>query len=261
MKMKKLLLTILPLFLISLAFAQVSVTPKVGVSIANYQLPDLAGEIYDGTPNVGFLGGVAIDIPVSGGFSIQPEFLFVQKGGNLDNEFTDEGVVGDAFVPSEGAYYLIYDNWDETLNYLELPLLFKYTFIGGTYGFYVLAGPTFSFGVSGEINFKLTDSFGDERFGPGDPTYNDIIGVNETFDPEFGNSSSDFYKAFDLGAAFGGGLYIEAGPGNIIIDARYGLGLSNIIPDDAGGDELTQKNSSIQLSLGYAIPLTGGYGD
>lgn len=99
-------------------------------------------------------------------------------------------------------------------NYLELPVLAKYS-----YGLvYVNAGPY--------IGLRLGEG-NKEKLAYGDT------------------------KRFDLGVQMGGGLAIPAGPGKVILDARYSLGLNNI----AETSGINIKNRGIMVSAGYAITL------
>ncbi|AQX05818.1 hypothetical protein ATB99_14760 [Elizabethkingia meningoseptica] len=55
----------------------------------------------------------------------------------------------------------------------------------------------------------------------------------------------------DFGIQMGAGLAIPAGPGKLIIDGRYNLGLNNISNEKG----LSVKNRGVAITLGYAIPL------
>lgn len=70
-----------------------------------------------------------------------------------------------------------------------------------------------------------------------------------------GNSGDmkDYYNSIDFGAAFGIGMDF----GKLNASARYYLGLSNVASDEYSEmfevDDLSIKNSAIQLSLGYKL--------
>ncbi|MBP2617402.1 porin family protein [Chryseobacterium jejuense] len=99
-------------------------------------------------------------------------------------------------------------------NYIEVPVLAKYSF-GPVY---VNAGP--SIGI--------------------------LMGKNDKVKAAYGKT-----KSIDFGLQMGAGVAIPAGPGKVIVDGRYNLGLNNI-SDEKGIDV---KNRGFALSLGYAIPL------
>ena len=253
--MKKNIISILLCLGCVSVFTQTRVVPKAGVSISNYRYGSGANsnldEFYDPGIVIGALFGVGVEIPLAGGLSLQPEILFVQKGSSQESEifepYIDEEIDGQRIV--------VYDNIDESLNYLEVPLLLKYEFLGGSYGFHILGGPVISFGLSGKEEITLTDEFG--------TILNDQLpDFDFDFDLDFGSTSSDTYQGLDFGAAIGAGMYFELGSGRLLIDLRYVLGLANMYDDEfrfKGFVELQgeeQFNSSLQFSLGYAIPVS-----
>jgi hypothetical protein len=63
-------------------------------------------------------------------------------------------------------------------------------------------------------------------------------------------------KSTDFGIFFGGGLDLAAGPGEIMFDVLYNLGLSNV-NDTPGATQYELKNRNIQVLVGYAF-LFGG---
>jgi len=99
-------------------------------------------------------------------------------------------------------------------NYIEIPVLAKYSF-GPVY---VNAGPSIGF----------------------------LMGKSDKIKSAYGKTNT-----VDFGLQMGAGLAIPAGPGKLIVDGRYNLGLSNI-SDEKG---VNVKNRGFTISLGYAIPL------
>ncbi|MCL1675144.1 porin family protein [Elizabethkingia meningoseptica] len=99
-------------------------------------------------------------------------------------------------------------------NYIEIPVLAKYSF--GP--LYVNAGPSIGF----------------------------LTGKSDKVKAAYGKTHS-----VDFGIQMGAGLAIPAGPGKLIIDGRYNLGLNNI--SNEKGQSV--KNRGVAITLGYAIPL------
>ncbi len=104
-------------------------------------------------------------------FSIQPELNYIGKGTRLKN----------GNVKS-----------DLDLNYLEIPVLAKYSF-GPVY---VNAGP--SIGLLMDKESKVIKNYGEKL------------------------------KKLDFGLQMGAGVAVPLGIGKVIVDARYNLGLSEI---------------------------------
>lgn len=155
-----------------------------------------------------------------------------QSASNLSGEKTKTGFTGGVAVDvhfKESAFSLqpelnfvskglkLKDNnvtSKYNFNYLEIPLLAKYKFDM----VYINAGPYLGFQLNGSDKFK------------------DLYGSKP--------------RTVDLGLQFGAGVAIPAGPGKLIIDARYGLGLSDLSKGSG-----TVRNRDANLSVGYAIPL------
>jgi opacity protein-like surface antigen len=110
-----------------------------------------------------------------------------------------------------------------SVDYLNIPLTLKY---GVTDKLFLEFGPQLGFLLSGESKYEET--YGGET-------------TSETEDIK------EFTNSIDFGLNFGVSFDIAE---NIMIAARYNLGLSNIIDEEDGDDEKLQ-NSVFSLSLGY----------
>jgi hypothetical protein len=222
--MKKLgVILIMILAATGFGYAQVVFIPRAGATVSFVAFSD---DIINFTeaefgPKAGFIVGIGVEIPISHKFALQPELLWHQKG-----------------------YYYYYEEiqyWEEynyTLNYLEVPLLAKVKF--GR--FFVVAGPYFGYGISGTYKGEYNelgqgiDEKGKVKFGKQPENYE---GDNEYVD-----------NAADFGVQTGLGIKIKS----IVIDLRYGIGLSDLYDTREGftGDTKSQ-NRSLQLTLG--VPL------
>lgn len=165
----------------------------------------------------GYVAGLGLSIPVTTDnfFVIQPELLYIQKGANFSTNGNTTRV-GDTYI-----------------NYAELPVLAKINFGGESFRAYVNAGPSIAYALFGRTNQNgavVDVKFGDES----DVTFNNRI---------------------DFGLQFGGGIGFKAGPGDILLDLRYGLGLSNLLDQPMAGTDSEAQNRVYALTLGYAIPL------
>jgi hypothetical protein len=165
----------------------------------------------------GFVAGLGFGIPITSDnfFMIQPEILYIQKGANFSTTGTTTRV-GNTYI-----------------NYAELPVLAKINFGGESFRAYVNAGPSVSYALFGRTNQNgavVDVKFGDDA----DVTFNNRI---------------------DFGLQFGGGIGFKAGPGDILLDLRYGLGLSNLLDRPVAGTDSEAQNRVYALTLGYAIPL------
>jgi len=108
------------------------------------------------------------------------------------------------------------------MNYLNVPIMFRYA-VFNKFGLEV--GPQVGFLLSANSEIKET-----------------FNGESETFDQDF----KDSVKSIDFGLNFGASYDVSE---NIIIGARYNLGLSNINNED--GDANKINNTVFSFSLGY----------
>jgi hypothetical protein len=127
--------------------AQVSVGARGGFNFAKeYVKVSYDGESESETSEV--MTGAAfagiVEIGLSKYFAIQPELVFIQKGGSGKNE--DENIV---------------------FNHIDFPLLAKFKYGSEYFNVYAAAGPTFGYALSGkngDYKFKDEDWEGYNRF-------------------------------------------------------------------------------------------------
>ncbi len=199
--MKKVFLSLLLAASAYTASAQITVIPKVGVSIANVTSKFQGGSI-SSESKVGLQLGAALEIGINEMFAIQPELLFIQKGG--------KSTFDDGFGKTSTSV---------TLNYLEIPVLVKVRFGNEKLKFHVNAGPSVGIAMSGTYTREKG-------------------GVSRSEDAKIGSSKdTDDLTRTDIGLQFGGGITFS----NFVIDLRYGLGLSNTVPGgDANNSSLNR---------------------
>jgi opacity protein-like surface antigen len=190
------------------AVAQVSSGPiavKAGFNISNLSIDeDLLGIETDG--RAGMLAGVSFSPSIRDAFSLQIEALVTQKGATVD-DFDGFGT-----------------DLEARINYLELPVLGRYTFrLNDRANAHLLAGPAFSFRLSD------TQELGDIELEDGDKI--DVAG-------------------FDFGFVLGGAFEVVE---KWIIDLRYTWGLSNVNAGSAlfPSDIVEAKNRTFSVSVGY----------
>lgn len=149
----------------------------------------------------GTLFGLSFTVPIGSRWSLQPEALFITKGGRF------------------GATSVTAGDKDIRLDYLEIPVLVRRNLLDMTVLVpHVYAGPTVGFNVNCAIKFS----------GSGIPkTSSDCDGGD--FKP----------KKLDWGAAVGAGVDLDAGGFGITLGARYGIGVANIADDN--GNEFSDR--------------------
>ena len=192
--MKKLIIAVIFSCVSALIYAQgITGGLKAGANITNFN-----GGNFDAVKKkaiVGFHGGGWLNFSL-GALSLQPELLISTQGARIDSV--------------NGSY-------DWKLTYASVPVMLKYRSAGG---FYLEAGPQFS--------FKLNEDIEDKTI-------------------------KDFAKGLDLSAGAGLGFQTKGGFG---IGGRYLVGLSkvgNFEPSEGQGIDPDFKNSVIQV--GVSVPL------
>jgi hypothetical protein len=138
-----------------------------------------------------------------------------------------------------------------SFNHIEMPVLAKVSFGSDAFKAYVNAGPSIGYNMGGKATVKFSDEKESVKLRFADKEDTDKISY---FD-------SKNYNRTDFGLQFGGGLGFQAGPGMLLLDVRYGLGLSNFqktpdtLPFNKTKEDYKSQNRVVAISVGYAIPL------
>jgi Outer membrane protein beta-barrel domain len=178
-----------------------------GTAIANYT-SKVDGETETEKSVAGLTVGVLVDVPAGKNFSFQPALNFVQKGTKA----------------TEGN-----ETAKLNVNSIEIPLNLLYNSSGSSGSFFIGAGPSFAFALSGKLKYD-------------DGT------TSEEEDIDFGNSDEDFMKGLDIGANIVAGYRL---PGGLFFSAGYNAGLNNLFP--GGSDDGTLKSHYFSIKLGFLL--------
>jgi len=174
-------------------------------------------DVDDAESRTAFWGGGFLTFALTPGFAIQPEVLYASKGAAGSGAF-------DGDLDAELR-----------LAYIEIPVLLKFTVGTSIARPYFFAGPTIGFKLSCEIE----GSSG---------------GVSITADCDEFEEEGVEIKSTDFGAVFGAGFDYDLGGITLVVDGRYGLGLSSIA-EGAGDPDV--KNRAFAFLVGLSIPLGG----
>jgi hypothetical protein len=156
------------------------------------------------------LGGGGFIRFALGGLSIQPEIMALTKGSDVDG-------------PGDNDIQL-------QLDYIEVPVLARYAFGNGRFMPYVMAGPSFNFGIGCEVETE----------------FNNEENSSDCEDALFDR------KDTDIGLTGALGLELGVGPGAMLFEGRYVHGLTDVSRNDGGVDV---KNRTFAIFAGYSIPL------
>lgn len=164
----------------------------------------------------GTLFGVSLNVPVGSTWSLQPEALFISKGGKFGS--TD---------PASG-------DQEVRLDYVEVPLLLRRNLLNSTVLVpHVYAGPTASFNINCSVKLR---------------------GNTVLPSPSSDCERNDFKpKTFDWGAAVGAGVDLALGGFGVTAGARYGVGISSVVDESATAFPDRVRNGTFAVYAGVRL--------
>ncbi len=210
-------------FLFFQSAIQAQIGLKAGVNFASLSQSPQENTLgdYSSKSILGLQAGIVAEIKLLDFLAIQPEFLFIQKGGKSEYVINEDNKTVTSVV----------------YNYVEIPVLAKLK-LGNTegegLGFYIVGGPFAGFALNGKGETELT-----------------ILGLTtkSEFDIDYSDENND-EKRIDWGASFGAGISI----GHFFVDARYNLGFNNLLDNDANNnndDKPYLRTRGIGLTAGF----------
>ena len=220
--MKNLIPFILLTFITYLPTTNAQISVRAGVNIASMSANATEKNYsdYQNISVVGFQAALALPIKISENIAIQPELVFIQKGGKFQ------------YIADEKNKFI------STLktNYFEIPVSLKIGLGGNSnegLGVYILAGPYLGIALNSTYTNELT-----------------VLGAtsSSTRTVDYSNDSNQ-EKRVDWGANIGAGVSF----GNIFVDVRYNLGINNLLDNNASNNDDNKpyrRNRGIGLSLG-----------
>lgn len=224
---KMMILMVGAVALSAVAQAQVSITPEVGVNLANMHGKmdyDNVEYNHDGGIKLGVKAGANVNVPLSNRFVLQPGLFYSIKG------YKDRD---DQKLPSG----LVYRN-NYTLHYAEIPLNLQYMFNDPGEGrFFIGVGGYAGVAFSGKNKYERTSN-GEYMEG--------------TEDLHFGNDApSNDLRRFDFGAQANAGYQFRCG---MMLRAMYQGGISNMLPQgNRTTGDASLRSTNIGVSLGYTL--------
>ena len=203
----------------------VSMGLKGGIGLSSYWGKDAADSAgMTTTMRSGVCAGAMLALNFNEFIAGQLEFLYSMKG---------KSAIGDYASHSKGITV--------KTDYFEMPLLFRFSYPAGEISRLILcAGPTFSFLISSKEDSTVMNQ----------PSQ--TIGIDTTVDMKSRTNP------YDIGVTVGGGMAVKGGPGEVLFEVRYTLGLltkyklseneklANVRQPDI-------KNSYVSFLLGYSI--------
>jgi hypothetical protein len=169
------------------------------------------------------MAGLTVDLDLTEFFTVQPEILYIQKGG-------------------KSSFKLLGTRFEQVsvLNFVEVPVLAKVRF--GNHGrdngvgAYIAAGPWAGIAINGK--YKTT-------------TFNNDGVAQATLEEKYTFDKQDHLNRFDWGVSGGIGVLV----GRIILEGRYNYGIQNLSTENAplGGEAPKLHTRGISVTLGVTL--------
>lgn len=228
---------------------------KVGAR-GGLSIPNLRGRETDlfsrgFTSRQGLFFGIGADIGLASRFSLAVGLNYTSQGGLRTGmqPITMELPPG---LPIPPGTILYADFRNETiLDYIEIPVLARLTF-GDKVRFFIEAGPYFGYLFRARALTQGASAFYLDEAGT-QPIIIPPATDPAVFDLGAATDVKDSLKKTNMGLAGGGGLLCPLGPGDLILEAGFQLGLTTIQknPETDG----RSQTGAVVISLGYLLPL------
>lgn len=192
---------------------------KTGANMASFNGENVRNKDYI----VGLSAGIYGHIPVTSQFAIQPEINFTRIGGRLE----DKTVSTDEIT--------VMNRNNITLDYIEVPVMFKYYPTGSRFNIEV--GPQVGFNIYAHNNATKTTINHSSNNSVTTRTKRDV---------------QDLFKTFDYGLNFGLGYNLTD---HVNVGARCYMGLKKIAENvnETRETKASIKNHSFSIGVGYSF--------
>jgi long-subunit fatty acid transport protein len=232
--MKKIILTVIVLSSTLMFSQEIKFGAKVGLNVSNLR-GNYPTEINEKSSKVGFhIGGFA-EYQINEKFILQPELLFSTQG----NEYGFKEYYG-------GGSYYDGAEYNLSINYLNLPIIFRYKVIEKLS---IDFGPQIGYALSGTTKINVIE---DSR----DPSQNYSVEIDMLNDGVYDFDGTTVQakaslNRLDFSLNIGGTYDITD---KFFVQGRYNLGLSSIDKNSTNGgntNSWNMKNGVLQFSAGY----------
>lgn len=208
--------------------AQVFTGVRAGLTLNEYKVHYREGSYTNVSTasSMGWLVGVPINLKLNNVFSLQPELLYVTKGG---------GAIGETSITGGDEYK---DTLSARFNYFELPLLLRAAVGGKKFRVFALTGVHASYLFNGKDSY----AYHYEPFG---------VNVTPQILVKYQNrtESQHRYRRFDTGIDLGAGCSFKAGLGYLSLEGRW---VQNFLPFNKGNQmNYNLTHTSFQFSAAY----------
>ena len=191
--------------------------------------------------------GVFAEFGLAPHWSLVAELNYTSQGGKRNGMQLLDPVPAELqpYLPPDTLVYANFKN-ETILDYLELPVLARFTFgIGRGFRAFLNVGPYAGYLVRAKAITSGTSALFADEAG--------TIPIFSEIPLDANTDVKDSLRKWNAGLYGGGGFRFGAGPGDVIIEAHFQLGLVRIQKDVAtSGDS---KTGAVVISAGYSFPI------
>ena len=223
--MKKLMISTICYFLVVMVYAQTKYGIQASGIMSSASFTEDSNSGVNRDARAGFGAGLYAEYPMGSKFTLKPGINFMQKGVNFKSNFAEDNSQVKSRINTR-------------LNYLEVPVLAVYNIKGNQGKWFIGAGPSASYGLSGRLK-------GEIEVTEGSSTDKQPI-IIDAFKDENHNGAD--FKRFDYGISAVAGHNINK---NLSIQVNYLHGLSNIASKSDVENKFRNRNA--MLALKYTI--------
>lgn len=192
----------------------------------------------------GVFFGLFVEKQVAPRVSLVVDVNYTSQGGKRDGVQPITMDVGLPPLPNGSYYYADFHN-ETILDYVEIPIQLR-LYLGPGRGFFVNAGPYVGFlarakSVTSGSSLIYLDAARTQPVTPSPVPFDADTDV------------SDSLRRVNVGITAGGGYRHRAGPGELVAEAHFQVGLTTIQKDVATSGN--NKTGAVVVSVGYAFPF------
>jgi len=239
------------------SFAQSSSSNKFTLGIfGGLNIPRLSGgndnEMSSGyTSRAGEAFGLTSNLDLGSNFSLRTDLLYSSEGGKRDGFQAIDASSFNPQVPSGTYFYADFKN-QSILNYLELPVMLKYSIPVKSSNFYVDFGPYIGYLMKATQKTSGSSIVYADKGKTTPVTINQQTGQPYAVPFDATNDVTSSIHRINFGITGGIGYAQQIGKDQLTLDVRGAYGLTYVQKYSVDGNS---HNGYLQLSLGYAIPL------
>lgn len=234
---------------------EVHVGVKAGISIPNLIGGGNEEITRDYKSRVASTFGGYVDIGVTKRFSVQAEVDYAMQGGRRNGiQPITMPIPGLPVLPAGSYFFADFKNTAK-LNYIEIPVLFKYSWKRNSKpSLYVDAGPYFGYLLKATTVTRGSSTIYLDK----NKTPLLLPPLGQPLPPVSFNADTDVTSSlhrFNFGFTGGGGINFPLGGNYFFLDARASYGLTTLQKNTA--TDGTSRTGNLVISIGYAFKVKG----